>query len=143
MLINNKFYFLANGHFFSLHVLRFISLSCNFRKFYITSILFNPFQPSVVFHIKTSHLFCSAKQMTGFYMKHNTGLKWVKNFWTLSMNSKLFRGNNFFVSLKLSLLILTCFISYILLPYFMPIMYKARCQAILLNKMLRFSVLTH
>ena len=48
MLINNKFYFLANGHFFSLHVLRFISLSCNFRKFYITSILFDPFQPSVV-----------------------------------------------------------------------------------------------
>ena len=97
----------------------------------------------VLFHIKTSHLFCSAKQMTGFYMKHNTGLKWVKNSWTLSMNSKLFRGNNFFVSLKLSLLILTCFISYILLPYFMPIMYKARCQAILPNKMLRFSVLTH
>ena len=36
-----------------------------------------PFQPSVAFHIETSHLFCSAKQMTGFYMKHNTGLKWA------------------------------------------------------------------
>ena len=36
---------------------------------------FDSFQPSVVFHIETSHLFCSAKQMTGFYMKHNTWLK--------------------------------------------------------------------
>ena len=39
----------------------------------------NPFQPSVEFHIETSHLFCRAKQMTGFYMKHKNGLKWVKN----------------------------------------------------------------
>ena len=38
----------------------------------------NPFQPSVPFDIETSHLFCSVKQMTGFYMKRNTGLKWVK-----------------------------------------------------------------
>ena len=38
----------------------------------------NPFQPSVGFHIETSPLFCSAKQMTGFYMKCNIGLKWVK-----------------------------------------------------------------
>ena len=37
----------------------------------------NPFQPSVAFHIETSHLFCRAKQITGFYMKCNTGLKWV------------------------------------------------------------------
>ena len=22
-------------------------------------------------------MFCAAKQMTGFYIKHNTGLKWV------------------------------------------------------------------
>ena len=34
-----------------------------------------PFQPSVAFHIETSHLFCSAKQMTSFYMKQNIGLK--------------------------------------------------------------------
>ena len=27
--------------------------------------------------METSHLFCRAKQMTGFYMKCNTGLKWV------------------------------------------------------------------
>ena len=41
---------------------------------------FNPFQPSVAFHIETSHFFCSAKQMTGFYMKRNTGLKQVNPF---------------------------------------------------------------
>ena len=38
----------------------------------------NPFKPSVTFLIETSHLFCSAKQMTGFFVKRNTGLKWVK-----------------------------------------------------------------
>ena len=37
------------------------------------------FQPSFAFHIETSHLFCSANKMTGFYMKSNTGLKWVNN----------------------------------------------------------------
>ena len=64
----------------------------------------NPFQPSVAFHIEISHLIClwkgtvsgkfrakhpklcgncafpQAKQITGFYMKRNTGLKWGKNF---------------------------------------------------------------
>ena len=38
---------------------------------------FNPFQPSIAFHIEASDLFCSAKQMTSFYMKRNAGLKWV------------------------------------------------------------------
>ena len=37
----------------------------------------NPFQPSDAFHIDTSHLICTLNQMTGFYMKYNTGLKWV------------------------------------------------------------------
>ena len=32
---------------------------------------------SVSFHIETSHLIFKVKQMTGFYMKWNTGLKWV------------------------------------------------------------------
>ena len=41
-------------------------------------VLFNPFQPSVAFYIATSHLFYSAKQMTGFYMECNTDLKRVK-----------------------------------------------------------------
>ena len=40
--------------------------------------LINPFQPGVAFDIETSHLFCSSKQMTGSYMKHNTRLEWVK-----------------------------------------------------------------
>ena len=53
-----------------------IRLLWEIRRFFPTSI----FRPSVVFHIETSHLFCSAKQMTGFYMKRNTGLKWVKRF---------------------------------------------------------------
>ena len=35
----------------------------------------NSFQSGVAFHIETSHLFSRAKQMTGFYMKSNTGLK--------------------------------------------------------------------
>ena len=37
----------------------------------------NPFQPTVAFHIEISHLFYRAKQMTGFYTKRNTELKWV------------------------------------------------------------------
>ena len=39
----------------------------------------NPFQPSVAFHIVTSHLICNANQMTGFYMKRNNWLKWVED----------------------------------------------------------------
>ena len=35
---------------------------------------------SVAFNIGTSHLFCSAKQMTGFYMTRNTRLKWVNSY---------------------------------------------------------------
>ena len=35
---------------------------------------FNPFQPSVVFHIETNDLICYANQMAAFYMKCNTGL---------------------------------------------------------------------
>ena len=38
--------------------------------------------PSVTFHIDTSHFFCSAKQMIGFYMQRKTRLKWVnKSQW--------------------------------------------------------------
>ena len=46
------------------------------QKQYLNNI-FNPFQSSVAFHIQVSHLFFSAKQMAGFYIKRNTGLKWV------------------------------------------------------------------
>ena len=38
------------------------------------------FHPCVAFHIETSHLFCGAKQITGFYIKWITGLKCVKGF---------------------------------------------------------------
>ena len=40
---------------------------------------FNPSQPSVVFHIQTNHLIYTGNQMTGFYMKCNSGLKWVNS----------------------------------------------------------------
>ena len=32
-------------------------------------------QSSVEFQVEAGNLFCSARQMTGFYMKRNTGLK--------------------------------------------------------------------
>ena len=38
----------------------------------------NPFQPSVGFYLETIHLIDSANQVTGFYIKSNTGPKWVK-----------------------------------------------------------------
>ena len=41
----------------------------------------NPFQPSIAFHIETSHFISAANQITGFYMKCKTGMKWVKNNW--------------------------------------------------------------
>ena len=37
----------------------------------------NPFQLNVPFHIETSHLIYSANQLTGFYIRFNTGLKCV------------------------------------------------------------------
>ena len=55
-----------------------VFLSNNIKKSFKTN--FNQFQPSVAFHIETSHLFCRAKQITGLYMKLNTGLKWVNAF---------------------------------------------------------------
>ena len=46
-------------------------------------------QPIVTFHIKTSHLNCSANQITGFYMKYNTGLKLVNVVDILVNNKKI------------------------------------------------------
>ena len=66
------------------------SILCQFCKYYVhkrcTGITgrlkqdyeFNPFEPSVAFYIKNSRLFCSVNQMASFYMKCNSGLKWVK-----------------------------------------------------------------
>ena len=55
----------------------------------------NPFQPSVTFHIETSHLICSAKQITGFYMKYNTGLKelsFLSSHVNMTLNLSIFVG---------------------------------------------------
>ena len=38
----------------------------------------HPFKPNIAFHIKTSYFICNANQMTGFYMRCNTELKWFK-----------------------------------------------------------------
>ena len=43
--------------------------------------------PGVAFHIETSHLVCSTNQITGFYMKCNTRLKWGK--WMLDTTCKV------------------------------------------------------
>ena len=40
---------------------------------------FNPFQLNVAFHVETSHFFYRKKQMTGFCMERNIGLKCVNN----------------------------------------------------------------
>ena len=42
--------------------------------------LLNPFQPSVAFHTETSHLIFIANQMSGFYEKCITSLKWVNSY---------------------------------------------------------------
>ena len=42
-------------------------------KFILFDITVSPFQTSVAFYRETSHLICSANQMTGFYMTCNTG----------------------------------------------------------------------
>ena len=49
------------------------------------------YQSSVAIYIDTSHLFCSAKQMVGFYMKRNTGLKWVNLAVTIQSSNSLER----------------------------------------------------
>ena len=54
------------------HFNKFLT-NVQFRK----SSEFNSFQLSVAFHIETSHLACKANEVSGFYMKCNTRLKWV------------------------------------------------------------------
>ena len=49
----------------------------------------NPFRTSVAFHMETRHLIRFANQMTSFYMKYNTELKWVKPMSLL--NVQMFR----------------------------------------------------
>ena len=40
----------------------------------------NPFQPTIAFHIETSHLICNVKQVSCFNMKCSTWLRGVKIF---------------------------------------------------------------
>ena len=54
---------------------------------YESALSLNPFQPSVAFHIETSYFFCSAKQLTSFFMKCNTGLQWVNVNWATAGGS--------------------------------------------------------
>ena len=46
--------------------------------FYFFEIL-NPFQPSIAFHIETSHFISTTNQITGFFNKCNNVLKWVND----------------------------------------------------------------
>ena len=47
----------------------------------ISRLILNPVQPRVAFHIETSHLICTANQMTGFYeIQHWTEMS---EFWYL------------------------------------------------------------
>ena len=57
--------------------LAFNGLQLPLNKCEYVVIMFNPFQTSVAFHMETSRLTCIANQMTGFYMKCITELKWV------------------------------------------------------------------
>ena len=57
-----------------MNILTICLLSVDVRRLWWEGCWINSFQPIVVFHIETSHLiFC-----IGFYMRYNTGLKWVK-----------------------------------------------------------------
>ena len=49
----------------------------------------NPSQPSAAFHIETSHLIYTANQMTGFYVKRTSGLKWVNSTCRISINGSV------------------------------------------------------
>ena len=53
-----------------------------FKGYKIRFSVLYPFQPSVVFDVETSHLIYCTNQMTGFYFKCNTGVKWVNPFYT-------------------------------------------------------------
>ena len=54
--------------------------SLNPAIYQYTTCRINLFQPTVAFHIETSHLICSVNQVTCFNMKCSTWLSWVKIF---------------------------------------------------------------
>ena len=48
-----------------------------------------PSQSSAAFHIETSHLIYTENQMTGFYMKYNSGLKRVNSTCWILINGSV------------------------------------------------------
>ena len=64
---------------FNLNLL--LTLSC-LNRLGVTEYLISPFEPSVASDIETSHLIWNANQMTVFYIRCNTRLKWVNPFET-------------------------------------------------------------
>ena len=61
-----------------MNTLTHLSIQNQFSTNLEASQLINPFQPSVAFHIETTLVIFTANQITGFYLKCNNGLKWVK-----------------------------------------------------------------
>ena len=67
----------------------------------------NPSPSNVAFHTENSHLNCFAKQITGFCMKCNTGLKWFRlknihhNVWFTTIVSILITLNKTSVIMKM------------------------------------------
>ena len=59
-------YCLVRGHF--------LLFELSVKKTNVLHGNINSFQPSVVFHIETSHFICCTIQKTGFYVRCNTGL---------------------------------------------------------------------
>ena len=74
------------------------------------------FSRSVTFDIETSHLFCRAKQMTGFYIKYNTELKWVKPQWCSPPVMRLHAHN--FINPHLLLITSITSVYYLFFPMF-------------------------
>ena len=50
---------------------------------------FNPSQPSVAFPIETSYSIYTVNQMTSFYMKCNSGFKWVNSACRILINGSV------------------------------------------------------
>ena len=75
-------------HFVGLALKGLNKIDFNRKIQFHTNVLFNPFQPSIAFHIETSDLLCFAKQKIGFYMKCNTDLKYFNAFQYSTINWK-------------------------------------------------------
>ena len=77
--------------------IRFLSIFVSFiyvpDASWVNTSFENTLQPSVAFHIETSHLSYSLNQMTCFYVKYNTGKKLVNIVFLLL---SLLHGGEFF-----------------------------------------------